>query len=252
MTPHDALARMHTNLKAFVAWMGNATPTSSILNLNGVVASVVPATPQRSLFNSVIYDSHDALLAAHATLDQHYRGKGIAAWTAWLMPEQEATARALEQRGHKFDGAPRAMALDLRAARLDVPAGLDAELTNDYATVAAINQTAYDAPSPAFDAAFTQSRDPNARFYLARHHGKPACSVMTLDVDGDCGIYLVATLPVARGRGLASQLMTRALIDARERGCTTTTLQASPMGYPVYRKLGYEDLGAMAMWELRR
>ena len=36
---------------------------------------------------------------------------------------------------------------------------------------------------------------------------------------------LVGTIPEARGRGLASRLLRLALVDARERGCTTTTLQ---------------------------
>jgi len=46
--------------------------------------------------------------------------------------------------------------------------------------------------------------------------------------------------------------MTRALLDARERGCTTTSLQATKMGQPVYDRLGYRDLGPIQMWERRQ
>lgn len=243
---------MRANMAAFVEWMGAAAPTSSTFRLPGVVASVVPATPQRSIFNSVIYNDGDALLAAHATLDQHYRDCGIAAWTVWLMPEQDRVARALKERGHQFDGDPKAMAMDLRTTSLSAPEGLAATQSQDYSTVANINQLAYGVTGAAFGAALRRSTHPDARFYLAQHNGVPACSVMTLDVDGDCGIYLVATLPTARGQGLTTRLMTRALIEARERGCTTSTLQASPMGFPVYQKMGYETLGTMGMWELRR
>jgi hypothetical protein len=45
--------------------------------------------------------------------------------------------------------------------------------------------------------------------------------------------------------------MTAALLDARERGCTTTSLQATKAGYPVYAGLGFRDLGPIDMWELR-
>ena len=44
----------------------------------------------------------------------------------------------------------------------------------------------------------------------------------------------------------------RALADARERGCTTTTLVATKMGHPVYARLGYRDLGRVQMWERRK
>jgi hypothetical protein len=46
--------------------------------------------------------------------------------------------------------------------------------------------------------------------------------------------------------------MRRALVDARERGCTTTTLQATQMGQPVYSRLGYRDYGRVQMWERRK
>jgi hypothetical protein len=46
--------------------------------------------------------------------------------------------------------------------------------------------------------------------------------------------------------------MLHALCDARERGCTTTSLQATARGKPVYERLGYRDIGAVHMWERRK
>jgi GNAT superfamily N-acetyltransferase len=71
-------------------------------------------------------------------------------------------------------------------------------------------------------------------------------------VGDNCDITLVATLPEARGRGMAGALIRRALADARERGCRTTTLVATRLGYPVYARLGYRDLGRLQMWERRK
>jgi GNAT superfamily N-acetyltransferase len=65
-------------------------------------------------------------------------------------------------------------------------------------------------------------------------------------------VTLVGTLEAARGRGLATLLMRRALADARERGCTTTTLVATKMGHPIYARLGYRDFGRVQMWERRK
>ena len=83
-----------------------------------------------------------------------------------------------------------------------------------------------------------------ANLYAALVDGRPAAGLLAVDNEGDCWITFVATLPEARGRGLATALMTQALLDARKRGCTTTSLQATKMGRPVYERLGYRDLGA--------
>jgi GNAT superfamily N-acetyltransferase len=56
------------------------------------------------------------------------------------------------------------------------------------------------------------------------------------------GIYCVATLPEFRGRGIGAGITALPLIQARERGYKVGTLQASTMGYPVYKRIGFEDV----------
>ncbi len=82
-------------------------------------------------------------------------------------------------------------------------------------------------------------------------HGDPISAVITTEHHGDAGIWMVATVPWARHQGLARRLMRRALRDAQERGCTTTTLLASKLGAPVYTAMGYDDLGPLELWERR-
>jgi predicted GNAT family acetyltransferase len=45
--------------------------------------------------------------------------------------------------------------------------------------------------------------------------------------------------------------MGHALADARERGRTTSSLQASDAGRPIYERVGYRSLGEFEMWEKR-
>jgi GNAT superfamily N-acetyltransferase len=80
---------------------------------------------------------------------------------------------------------------------------------------------------------------------------RPSSCVMAFDHGEDCSVWLVATLPEARGNGLAGALMAHALADARERGRTTSTLQATDLGRPVYERLGYRPLGEIQLWERR-
>jgi GNAT superfamily N-acetyltransferase len=88
--------------------------------------------------------------------------------------------------------------------------------------------------------------------YEARLEGRPASVLATTDHEGDCGIWWVATLPEARGRGLSSRLLRVALDEARERSVRTSTLQATKLGRPVYERIGYRDIGELQMWELRK
>ncbi len=252
MKVQDALNRMQANFRRFVKFMGAAAPTSSVFTRDGVTASVVPATPERSIFNSVTYDAPDAVVAHYDEINHAYHSAQINAWTVWVMPDDSKLAQFLETRGHTFDGAPIAMALDLETTTISAPSELNWKHADDLRSLNAINRKAYGITGAAFEEAFEHGNFPDARFYIAHHEHQPACTLATLDVNGDCGFYLVATLPDARGHGYASQLMSVALGEARARGCTTASLQASPMGYPVYRKLGFLDLGKMSMWERRR
>jgi predicted GNAT family acetyltransferase len=66
---------------------------------------------------------------------------------------------------------------------------------------------------------------------------------MAFDHDGDCGIYNVGTVEAYRRRGLATALTARMLRDAAARGCTTASVQATPMAEGVYASAGFRDLG---------
>jgi len=77
---------------------------------------------------------------------------------------------------------------------------------------------------------------------LAELDGAPAAGAMTIVTHGVAGVYWVGTVPAARGRGLA-ELCTRAAGNAGfDRGAGIAALQASPMGEPVYRRMGYVEV----------
>jgi predicted acetyltransferase len=88
--------------------------------------------------------------------------------------------------------------------------------------------------------------------YRADHAGRPASVALALHHDGDCGISFVATAPQARRQGLATDVMHRVAVDAREAGCTSTTLQATNLGEKLYKALGYRKVADMQLWEPRR
>lgn len=54
-------------------------------------------------------------------------------------------------------------------------------------------------------------------------------------------VYGVAVVPEARGRGIATGLMHRALARAREAGADRIVLHSSAMAHSMYRRLGFVD-----------
>ncbi len=79
------------------------------------------------------------------------------------------------------------------------------------------------------------------RVYLGRIDGRPVSTAIGLPADGVLGIYNVATIPEARGRGAGGAVTARAMEDGRNEGCRMAVLESSEMGLPVYRRLGFEE-----------
>jgi hypothetical protein len=61
ITEQALAARPYANLRAFCALLGEASSEARLLELDGVIASVVPAVPDRSIANSVMYERAEAL-----------------------------------------------------------------------------------------------------------------------------------------------------------------------------------------------
>ena len=241
-------ARMHANLREFCRLMGGASPGASVAELPGVIAAVVPATPHRSLMNSVAYDDAGALERALPQLADIYADAGIQAWTVWAPRVDARAAGLLAAAGHRLDGGPAVMCMELSDLRAPRPGDLELDAAPQVATWAELNDAAY---GTAPDMARAVQSMPEVFLHIARLNGRPVSCVGTHDFDGDSCILFVATTPEARGRGLAGKLMVLALHEARDRGATTTSLQATKLGYPLYARLGYRDLGALHMWERR-
>lgn len=86
--------------------------------------------------------------------------------------------------------------------------------------------------------------DPNAFHLLAaRLDGENVATALAFDHDGDCGIYNMSTTEAARRRRLGTTLTACHIHDAVERGCSTASLQATPMAESVYAAVGFRDLG---------
>ncbi len=242
-----AIAGVRDEVEAF----GGGAPDSRLLRPEGLLASLTPAAPQRSLFNSVFLDDPAALAREYEALAGAYEAAGVKAWTVWVADENRETAAWLAARGHLLDAAPRAMAMEL-ANPIDVPptpAGVEPGPIESR-LAAELNDRAYGYGEDGFRAGL--AGETAIRWHGAYAGGESVGCVGTIEVGDDCCVTGVATPPEHRGRGIASWLMLRALAAARDEGALSASLQATKAGAPIYERLGFADFGFIEMWELRR
>ena len=147
------------------------------------------------------------------------------------------------------DGA--GMAIDVRAMNEDAPAptGLKIIEVKDNSTLKIwchVTSVGFGIPPHAEPALLEwfktdiKYKQP-LKFYLALLEGKPVATSMYYLGEGVVGIYFVATLPEARNRGIGFAVTQKPLLEGRRLGYRVGILQASKMGEPVYRRMGFKE-----------
>jgi GNAT superfamily N-acetyltransferase len=244
------LDRVFESMFHWYRLIGGASDGARVFERDGVVAAVVPAAPERAVVNAVLYRSADGLGTAYDELAAAYEEIG-AKWTVWVAPGDDAAAELLESRGHYLDAQPMAMARELDGVERPPPDALaDWTAEGELADVGWVNDRSYTFGTDSFSRSLETLPDGAAHVYVARDEaGEPIGCLTVVDHEGNSEVQMVAVVPEARGRGITRRLLGHALADAAERGSETSTLIATPLGYPVYERLGYRPLERVAMWE---
>jgi GNAT superfamily N-acetyltransferase len=155
------------------------------------------------------------------------------------------------------------MAIDLTAVAESPPwpAGLeiipveDAETLRDWIHVASVGfRVPQEFENTWYDFFVEAVFDPPFRNYLALWNGRPVGTSQLFLSAGVAGIYNVTCLPEARGRGIGAAVTVVPLQAARALGYRVGILQASTLGYRVYRRLGFQEYGKLSvyLWENNR
>lgn len=128
---------------------------------------------------------------------------------------------------------------------------LDAEDVDTFREVLAEGFAEDDDERAMIAAMFASSRSiaaPGVRAATAVVDGAPVACGSTYDHEGVAVVAWVATVPSRRMQGLGS-LVTAALANAAfEHGADLVCLQASPMGFPVYQRMGFETVTTYRLW----
>lgn len=245
----------YRGIEPFIRLFASGSEDSQVLELDSAVASVIPASPKRSLFSSLVFDrtNPESLVDALPKFTAAVDAAGVEASSVWVIEGDERAEQLVTEHGYTLDSVPRAMGAAFSEIDLGTDVGNLAQRW-DMATVATLNELAYDLPAGQFGAVLDSlPQQDNVKCFIAMDGDEAVASVISLLTDdGDCAIYFVATHPEHRRRGHARRALVAALKDAEAAGCETTTLQATKHGAPLYALLGYNDLGVAAnLWERR-
>lgn len=162
----------------------------------------------------------------------------------------EGLENALAEQG-LVHGAPiPGMAIDLETLEApDFPSHIRVEEVTDQDTLKVCSRTAADGfqlPPEATDGYmnFVESYGygPNRRWFLGYLNERAAAVALVVLHEQVAAVYCVATLPEMRGKGLGKAVTLAAIWSAKAAGHKVAVLEASEMGQPVYRKLGFREL----------
>ena len=226
---------MATLIASWEAYARGA-PGATVQRTPGVVAAIFPHDPERAVYNNAILTgglTAGARATALEAMAAAYAAAGVQLYAAWVHETDTSMQADLERRGYAVDSSTRAMGMAL------------ADIIQERPQIA-VSALAWDAYVRQFGLPpGLLAHADHARFHLrvARLGEDAVAAALAFDHAGDCGIYNVETLEHARRRGLGTALTLVQLHDARDRGCRTASLQATPMAERVYAAIGFRDLG---------
>jgi GNAT superfamily N-acetyltransferase len=134
-----------------------------------------------------------------------------------------------------------------RTGSLGPPAGHEIRRVVDAAGVADHIQTAADGfgtPRAWMEAIMSEDvvGTPGASVYVGYTHGEPVTTGLSVRTGRTIGVYNIATIESARGRGYGTAMTRRLVDDGAGEGCDVAILQASDMGKPIYERLSFRTV----------
>jgi ribosomal protein S18 acetylase RimI-like enzyme len=228
--------RMLTTLVGSWTRIAEGTPRAEVVQVGGGVVAVFPAGPERLFYNNaVLTRGLDAEQVRHvaAEIVARYQAAGVDRYAVWAHESDEAGNADMTDRGFHVDITTRAMAMSLDEIAVPFP---DIEMgPSDWDEYLRVTEIPEGTLAGVDRGAF--------HVLVARVHGENVAAGMAYDHEGDCGVFNLGTLNYARRRGVGTALTALHLYRARERGCTTASLQSTKEAQGVYSAVGFRDLG---------
>ena len=208
---------------------------------NGVLCSKTPADGDAEFIGETV---------------NYFKNKKVDTFTWWMEPQLKRSdwEPVFSRSGFGFSDDTPGMAVDLHLLDESIlkVEGLEIRSVEDEASLrtwAHVFTLGYGLPLDWEKSIFTIWQKVGLDFplknYLGYLKGEPVSTSSIFLGGGVAGIYDVATLPQARGKGIGAALTLHPLLEVRKTGYRIGVLQSSEMGFNVYKKLGFRHLCQM-------
>lgn len=180
----------------------------------------------------------------------YFRKKNIP-FSWWISPydKPEDLSTYLENNGYSNTENNVAMYFDLDAwdshvsmpPELQIVQAKDEKTLQDFALVFTNDKASF---KDYFEwVASVLTEDDPIEYYVGYVNGKPVVRGLSCYFAQVAGSHWLSTAPDSRKKGYGKTMQEYQLKRAKERGYHIAVLQASPEGYPLYRKLDYKECG---------
>jgi ketosteroid isomerase-like protein len=241
------LARMDHSMWAMVRATARNARGGEVHEQSGLTACLLPHAP--AFHNAILVRGDTDAGAVLATAAELFDRRGLP-WSVWTRAHRDdALDAALRARGfHELVVMP-AMALLADRGTAPAPAGLairravDDAGRRDYAAVTAAAYAAYGMPRTVAEDLFAHLESvhaPDVQGFVGYAGEQPVAAAMVVVTHGVAGINWVGCVEAHRGRRYAEAVTWAAVREGFRRGAAFANLQASPMGRPVYLRMGFE------------
>ncbi len=186
----------------------------------------------------------DGVLERAADFFSDRPGGGYEVWSLWPLPDEPPPGTQVWTcpcmiREAAGTGRPPPVELEIVEAS-DGPSVREAE---------ALIDEVYGAEAPIGSLLTVACLGEDLRVWVGRVDGRPVTTATAYVADGFVGIYAVATSDEARGRGYGEAVTWAATLCRPD---LPATLQASPMGRPIYERMGYRTVAEFTVWDRDR
>jgi ketosteroid isomerase-like protein len=205
--------------------------------------------PHGTLFHNMVMLRDRVDLDALFEQVRRFYGARQAPYSIWLRAHaDQETEAALRARGFDLFTTMPGMALLGDPGTVCEPDGLsirrvvDDAGRGDYLHVTAAAYATYGAPAEYADDAFAALESicaPHIHGFVGYVEDAPVAAAAVYLTHGVAGIGWVGTVPEHRQHGYAEAVTWRAIREGFRRGAAFANLQASPMGRPVYERMGF-------------
>jgi len=241
----DEGLRLHLALCTVAERLAGVMEGARFERRDGYVLMTFPTLPIPS-FNGVWADEDSAAVVLGDALAE-VEAEGIAAGVLTRRGETPAVEEAARELG--LTAAVRIPGMVANAGDLDGPTTSELEVVrvetaDGFARALALAAEGFglraDFLAPLYMLEVTDLD--GFKVYLGRVEGRDVTTAASYVVDGDVGIFNVATPPEHRGRGYGAAITWHAVREGFAAGAELAYLQASAIGESVYRRLGFREV----------